>query len=81
MRSLAQFTVGYVVGRLAILAALVVIGLLIASAHGTHGPVPAEQMKAAAAQEAVALQDHQEEARQAEYARPGPPAPTAGWQP
>jgi hypothetical protein len=82
MRAVVQFVVGLWIGRLATVAVLIVVGLLIAGAQGpAKTPVPAQQAIEQRQREEVMEQDYAEEARQREYAAPGPPAPTAGWQP
>jgi hypothetical protein len=82
MRTVVQFVTGYWLGRVGTIAVLIVVGLLLAGAQGpTKTPVPAQQAIEERQREEVMEQDYAEEARQREYAAPGPPAPTAGWQP
>lgn len=63
----------------AMLALLVAVALFV----GPLPPAPAPATVAAqqARQEAIVVQASEEEQRQREYARPGGPAPTVGWQP
>jgi hypothetical protein len=58
---------------------LIVVGLLIA--HPVHAPTTAIRERQQERQAEVWKQQGEEEARQREYAEPGGPQPTRGWEP
>jgi hypothetical protein len=74
---------GVVGGMLALLAALLITGLLMVGVQAPeHTPVPAQQAVEVRHGQEVLSQDYEEERRQAGFAaKPGPPYPTRNWTP
>jgi uncharacterized membrane protein (Fun14 family) len=80
MRTILRFIVGYAIGRVATLVALLVIGLMLVSS--TNTPAPERQaIEQQRLDEAAALA-YREEEREARYrATLGAPHPVRGWEP
>jgi hypothetical protein len=82
MRAIWRFIIGYWLGRIGIVVALICIGIMLGGGTGEQPPVAAERAKQEAAQQQRLSGEAEEEERQAEYAaEPGAPAPTASFKP
>ena len=69
MRGVLQFIVGYWLGRICTIIALLIVGLLLIGSHRSPpGPVPAQRASEQSTRQAALSQAYEEEQRQARYA-------------
>jgi hypothetical protein len=81
MSTLVRFIVGYWLGRVAAVAVLVFIGLLLVGSS-PNGPAPEHQAIEQQRSDEAASAAYEEEARERRYGeQPGPPYPVQGWAP